>query len=232
MKKSYEQQGVAMTCRSFMEYERMFMLEPQVLRKGPILDVAAGASGFTAESNARGYQARAVDPLYSLSASDIAERGKREIEEATRKLADVPHLYVSDFYGSMDNHRAIREISLARFVKDYQSFKDKGRYVEALLPDLPFPDDSFSLILCSHFLFLYEAQFDFDFHYRALKELIRICDKDGEVRVYPLVGFDGEPYREMDRLIDVLEQDGIRADFLETGFRFLSQATKVLRLQK
>jgi hypothetical protein len=64
----YEQLGVAMTCRSFAEYERMFDLVKSDLQKGSILDIASGASSFTAMARRHGYEAFAVDPLAVKSA--------------------------------------------------------------------------------------------------------------------------------------------------------------------
>ncbi|MEJ9368520.1 hypothetical protein P9253_06020, partial [Schinkia azotoformans] len=63
----YAQSGVAMTCRSYQEYKEMFMLKEGLLRNGRILDIASGASSLTAELNQKGYEAIAVDPLYTLT---------------------------------------------------------------------------------------------------------------------------------------------------------------------
>jgi hypothetical protein len=52
MSEFYEQVGVAMTCRSFTEYEKMFVLKKEDLDQGSILDIAAGAASFTAAAGA------------------------------------------------------------------------------------------------------------------------------------------------------------------------------------
>ncbi|WP_342748205.1 hypothetical protein [Desmospora activa] len=89
----YEQIGVAMTCRSFDEYQTMFALDHGVMSQGEILDVAAGASSFVAEANGRGYAAFAVDPLYKLSSEEIKERGGDEIVSTTEKIDQIQHLH-------------------------------------------------------------------------------------------------------------------------------------------
>ncbi len=48
----YEQIGVAMTCRSYEEYERMFACDFGGSKLGAILDIAGGASSFTADARA------------------------------------------------------------------------------------------------------------------------------------------------------------------------------------
>jgi hypothetical protein len=232
MRVKYEQKGVAMTCRSFKEYKDIFNLNDELLQKGSVLDVAAGASSFTKELNDRGYPAFAIDPLYENAVEVLQQRGQREIEESTRKLAQVSQNYSWDYYGSLEHHQEQRKRSLSLFIEDYERYKDSGRYTPATLPAFPFPDNTFSLILCSHFLFLYEEQFSFDFHYSALKELVRICDESGEIRIYPLVGFDGEPYKKLDELIEKLEHNGIKVEFVTTEFRFLKKASQIMKLIK
>jgi len=45
--------------------------------------------------------------------------------------------------------------SMRTFLGDYNLGKRQGRYVDAELPSIAFPNKSFDLALCSHFLFLY-----------------------------------------------------------------------------
>jgi hypothetical protein len=226
----YEQIGVAMTCRSYEEYVRMFALRRTALRKGPVLDVAAGASSFAAEARRRGADVYSADPLYTLAPDEIAERGRREIAEAAEKLSRLAGKYDWSFYGSPERHRAMRERALLAFVDNYAACRD--RYVPATLPSLPFADRSFSLVLCSHFLFLYAEQFDYEFHAAALDELYRVCEPGGEVRVYPLVSLRFEPYPELDRLIDRMAGRGARCATVPTRLEFMPGSTHLLCIRK
>jgi hypothetical protein len=70
------------------------------------------------------------------------------------------------------------------FLADYAAGKAQARYIDAELPNLPFPDLSFDLGLCSHFLFLYTTQLGETFHQRAIREMCRVAS---EVRIFPLV---------------------------------------------
>ncbi|WP_256449067.1 methyltransferase domain-containing protein, partial [Lysinibacillus sp. GbtcB16] len=71
-----------------------------------------------------------------------------------------------------------------RFLEDFASSEGASRYHAAGLPVLPLERGSYDFVLCSHFLFLYEAQFNFDFHLEAVRELLRVCKPDGQVRIY------------------------------------------------
>jgi 16S rRNA G966 N2-methylase RsmD len=228
----YEQAGVAMTCRSYDEYVSMFGLEEEKLQGKRVLDVAGGASSFTAEARSRGIKAEAVDPLYTKSLEEMAEHGKQEIIVSTAKLASLQHLYNWDYYGNLERHQSNREQSLALFLEDYASEGSASRYHGSMLPELPFIEGTYCVVLCSHFLFLYEEQFDFVFHLAALKELLRVCEAGGEVRVYPLLNLRTERYSSMEKLVRALEEEGNQVEFLESKLPFLSNSDRLLRIRK
>lgn len=228
----YTQAGVAMTCRSYEEYQQMFMLEQDFLRKGKILDIASGASSFTAELNQRGYNAVAVDPLYKLSIEEISSLGRKEIEIASQKLSQNENLFVWNYYNNLVHHDDIRNRSLNQFINSYKKDENKEIYIPARLPSLPFDDGTFSLVFCNHFLFLYQEQFDFKFHLDAIKEMVRITKKGGSIFIYPLVGFKDEVYPNLDELIEALNKNGVSATIDETNFRFLPSATHYLKIDK
>lgn len=228
----YEQMGVAMTCRSFKEYEEMFMLEEYLLKKGKILDVASGGSSFVAELTKKEYDAIAADPLYRLSAEEMNTFGSKEIEIATQKLEKVEHLYDWDTYESLDLHNKIRFDSFQQFIDSYKQDVKKEKYIPASLPSLPFKEDTFSLILCNHFLFLYQEQFDYTFHLEAIKEMIRVTQEGGVIRIYPIVDFKYQIYPHLDELIETLNTVGVRAKIQETKFRFLPSAHHYLQIDK
>ncbi|KNB71340.1 methylase [Brevibacillus reuszeri] len=228
----YEQVGVAMTCRSYQEYVDMFSLTEEIMAQGPILDVGAGASSFTAEATARGLSAIAVDPLYELGDQAIYEKGKLEIRESTEKLARIASTLHWSYYGSLDNHQKNREDSLERFIQAYRADTQGQKFVAGVLPHLPFADEQFSLVIGSHFLFLYHQQFDEGFHQRALTELVRVCKPGGQVRLYPIIGLDRKPYAHLEQLVQGMERLGCRASLQPTSFRFLEGATHFLQIVK
>ncbi len=214
--------------RTFGEYLAMFDLDESGLGKGPVLDCAAGPSSFTAEALARGYDAVACDILYDLPAEALADEGRRDVEEVFQKVDGVPRLYVWTYYTDRDHVTALRHESLKRFAADYPRGRGEGRYVHAALPRLPFADRMFSLVLSSHFLFLYGDRLDLGFHVASLKEMVRVAS--GEVRVFPLQGLDAKPYPHMDGLIVRLNAEGIETEIVEVPFEFQRGSNKLMKL--
>lgn len=228
----YEQIGVAMTCRGYAEYERMFDLDEETLRRGEVLDVAAGASSFAAEAAGKGIRAYGADPRYALSPERLSEEGLAEIESSTAKLERLAGRFDWSYYGDSERHKAGRLRSLRMFVADYGRPSAKERYVPDALPNLSFAGDRFSLVLCSHFLFLYGEQFDDAFHRAALEELLRVCRPGGEVRVYPLLSLRWEPYPLLAELMAHLESQGAECSLRKSRLPFIPGSTDMLVLRK
>ncbi|MFC4600080.1 class I SAM-dependent methyltransferase [Cohnella hongkongensis] len=227
---AYPQTGVASTCRSFDEYGAMFKLEPSDWT-GPVLDVAGGAASFTASLHAKGVQAVAADPWYGGDADEIAASGFAELKTASDKVARMADQFDWSYYGSPEGQRALRERSLALFAEDFRKADAGTRYVAAALPDLPFADDTFGLVLCSHFLFLYADQFDEDFHLAALRELIRVTRPGGQVRIYPLVTLKWERCFFVEKLVDEL-RDVAEHAYIPSGLPFIPVRSPLLQLLK
>lgn len=231
-KQQYEQIGVAMTCRSFDEYMRMFDLNEAQLAAGPILDVAAGGSSFTAQARERGYEALAADPHYGADVQRWILEAAQEIEVSTAKLDRLKDNFQWDYYGSLEQHRAGREASLARFREHLAKADNKAFYIDGRLPNLPFEENSFSLILCSHFLFLYAEQFGFEFHRQSIKELMRIAKPGGRICIYPLLSLQWEPYARLEELIGDIESSGGKAELLHSKLPFIPGSNHFLRITR
>lgn len=209
-KQIYEQIGVAMTCRSYEEYVAMFDLQEADLARGIILDVAAGGSSFTAEANDRGYDARAIDPRYGLEVEEWVPQAAEEIISSTAKLDSLKERFDWSYYGSLANHMLGRQESLKRFSNHVSTSMKAGTntYIDGSLPELPFQDNEFSLVLCSHFMFLYANQFGYDFHVNSILELMRICKPGGKILIYPLISLSWEPYPQLEELMETIKANG------------------------
>jgi SAM-dependent methyltransferase len=162
----------------------------------------------------------------------LIQEAREEIETSTNKLRGLAHRFDFSYYGDMDRHRAMREASLARFSADYTSHFGSERYTGASLPALPFADERFELVLCSHFLFLYGDQFDYEFHEQAVLELLRVCRPGGEVRNYPLVTLAFQPYPQLDELLAAAARTGASIRLMPTNLPFIPVSTQVLILKK
>jgi ubiquinone/menaquinone biosynthesis C-methylase UbiE len=216
----YELEGVIMTCRSFDEYSRMFALNPVDMNGLKVLDVAGGASSFAAAASHAGAFVQAVDPIYALSFNKLKEKGLKEIEAYSSKVADLQHVFTWDYYGSPQYHRAMREASLQMFIQDFEQHKG-SRYISGQLPDLPLAKGTFDYVLCSHFLFLYAEQFGYEFHLQAIQEMLRVCKPGGEVRIYPLVNLKWKPYSHMEMLCRDLMDMGVETSRIKADLPFI-----------
>lgn len=175
--------------RSRDEYIKMFNLTAIDLDCS-ILGAGDGPASFNAESTPLGSQITSVDPIYELSGADIQQRFETVLDDIIDQVKATPQDWVWSYHSSPEDLRYNRIQAMQLFLKDYESGKQQGRYQTAALPTLPFPDQTFELALCSHFLFLYSKQYDVAFHLASIRELLRIST---EVRIFPLLTLMLEP---------------------------------------
>ncbi|MEK6802174.1 MAG: methyltransferase domain-containing protein [Nitrospirota bacterium] len=181
--------------RSFDEYRRMFGLTDADLAR-TIVGCGDGPASFNAEATARGTRVVSCDPIYRWGPMQIRERiaaTSETILAQTRKNA--AEFVWGDEIGSVEKLGQIRRQAMDAFLEDFEAGKAAGRYVEAELPTLPFPDGAFDLAVCSHLLFLYTGQLGEAFHRAAIREMCRVAS---EVRIFPLLTLGGQrsPYVE------------------------------------
>jgi ubiquinone/menaquinone biosynthesis C-methylase UbiE len=201
---------------------------PDQLEGKRVLDIAGGASSFTVDCSNKGIYAQAVDPRYAYAPEIVLADAREEIETSTEKLRSLAHRFDWSYYGNIDLHRAGRLESFHRFAADYSASDAKMRYVAGSLPQLPFENGSFDLVLCSHFLFLYADQFDASFHERAVLDMIRVCRPGGQVRIYPLKSLRWEPYPHMDSLLTAICNAGAVPSFENSLLPFIPNSSKML----
>jgi hypothetical protein len=219
---------VAFIGRTYGEYMRMFDLNESLLKAGPVLDCPAGPSSFTGEADCLGINSTACDILYDFPLINLIERGEKDIRYVFDKFAEVPHLYSWKYYKNKNQVISLRKRALELFSNDFSPGIAKGRYVQAELPSLPFTDSKFSLVLSSHFLFLYGDRFSVDFHKACLKELMRVSSK--EVRIFPLSGLDAKPYPYMNDIISFLTSEDIKLEIVEVPFEFQRGSGHMMKL--
>jgi hypothetical protein len=108
---------------------------------------------------------------------------------------------------------------------DYESGKSSGRYVDASLPLLPFDAGQFELPVCSHFLFLYSAQFDEAFHLASIHELLRVAH---EVRIFPVLALGATRSAHVDPVVAALRASGLDADIVRVPYEFQRGGNEML----
>jgi SAM-dependent methyltransferase len=194
-----------------------------------ILDCAAGPSSFTAEMSRLGHLVVAADPLYRFSKDAIKARIEQSRGPMLAGLRAAAGRFVWDDYGTPEALEATRLSAMKHFLEDYEEGLAEGRYLEAALPDLPFEDEAFDLALSSHFLFLYSAQFDLDFHLASVLELCRVAR---EVRIFPLLDLQGERSRHLAPLLDTLAPHGLATEIRKVGYEFQKGGNEMLLIRR
>ncbi len=212
--------------RTADEYERMFLLGAEDYSR-QILDCGGGPASFAAEWNALGRRVTAVDPLYSLTGPEIRSRFDAAADSILGAVRADPSRWGWSYHSSPDALRDRRRQALERFLADFDAGRTAQRYQTASLPSLPFPDDAFDLVLCSHLLFLYTEQLDAEFHRRATVELLRLAP---EVRLFPLLTLAGTPSPHVETVLKTARELGARAERVKVPYELQPGGNEMLRL--
>jgi hypothetical protein len=213
--------------RSLDEYQRMFALTEDDLRSS-ILGCADGPASFNAEATRRGAAVVSCDPLYGLELNQIQDRitaTYHNVLDQTQRNADE---FVWDTIRSVEELGRVRMAAMQIFMEDYEKGRAERRYIRAELPVLPFPDASFDLALCSHFLFLYAGHLDETFHLAAILEMCRVA---AEVRIFPLLALGGRPSPHVAPALATLRESGYSASIETVPYEFQRGANQMLRIR-
>jgi SAM-dependent methyltransferase len=228
---SLELRSVSFFGRTLAEYTQFFALDIAALKGKSVLDVGAGPSSFTAEACKRGVDAVAVDPLYGCRPEALAQHVQIDYRAMFAQMRAKPGLFrLKKTFASIDEAEESRRTAAQRFLTDYEAQFVHNRYVGAALPQLPFLDRAFDVVLCAHFLFLYSKQFDFAFQVEACRELVRVSRDD--VRIHPVLGLGGKRYTQLEELRAALAADGIVSEIVPVDYEFFAGADEMLVLQR
>ena len=148
-----------------------------------IVGVGDGPASFNALMHQRGTPIVSVDPIYRYSEAELRQRIQDTYDDVIAQARQNRDKFVWTHIASVDELAEIRMQAMEMFCRDFESGKQQGRYIDASLPDLPFPDGHFDLVLSAHLLFFYSANRDSVFHLNGIRELLRIGT---EVRIFPI----------------------------------------------
>lgn len=215
--------------RGFEEYILMFDLDIANLSNCRVLDCNAGSSSFTTYMDQKGFDVMATDICYGQDPEEmekISEKDFFTLMNAHKNLQDKVEWVFFKNHDDMVNYR----IKVYHdFSEHYKKVKEEF-YVESELPELPFLDDSFHLVLSSHLLFLYDDRLDYDFHFNSINEMLRVSSE--EVRIYPLVSLRSH-YKSkfVDQLINDLSSE-YQVKVQKVNYHFRQGADEMLCIQK
>lgn len=220
--------------RDMNEYVDMFNLNLDACKGFKILDCPGGPSTFAMEAKARGIDVIACDPMYDRSASALFDTISEQIKSIKEQVTRLAELFDPD-KPALDQDARLKLYQT--FLGDYENPANKGRYVHASLPSLPFADNSFDLALTGNLLFMYSdvsaggilsnSTFDYDFHVRSILELMRVAR---EARFYPLKGANSEELPFFPRLLATLKENGLRTRIEDVPYRDLKNAHQMLKV--
>jgi hypothetical protein len=212
--------------RSFEEYLRMFALS-DADRQLRILGCADGPASFNAEATRRGSVVISVDPLYRLDATAIRDQVTATYPKMLEQARQNRHQFVWDRMHSVEELGRIRMQAMQAFLDDYDLGKRQGRYLDGELPSIAFPDKSFDLAVCSHFLFLYTDKLSEAFHRSAIRELCRVAR---EVRIFPLLTMDGSSSPHVAKIVDDLN-DSCEVSLETVPYEFQRGGNQMMRVR-
>ncbi len=212
--------------RSLDEYEAMFALGDEELNAN-ILGCADGPASFNAEMTARGGSVISVDPIYRFSATEIRTRIDGTYETVMQQLVSNLDDFVWTRIPSPEALGEMRLKAMRTFLADFPQGKQDGRYLDGELPSLPFADQQFDLVLCSHFLFLYSEQLSAEFHFRAIEELLRV---GREVRVFLLLTLARERSPHVEAVCEHVRELGRNFKIERVDYEFQRGGNQMLRI--
>lgn len=212
--------------RGLDEYRAMFQLTDVDMRR-KILGVGDGPASFNAEMTALGQRVVSVDPLYDFTGAEIRERFCLVVDDIMEQVQATPQDWVWTFHRSPAELRKRREWVIEQFRVDLQPGKESGRYLTGALPTLPFADQQFELALCSHFLFLYSAMYDFSFHLQSVLEMARVAH---EARIFPLLTLRHERSPYLNPLRAELAVRGFATSIVPVNYELQRGGNKMLRV--
>jgi hypothetical protein len=212
--------------RSYDEYVPMFSLTEDDLHLS-VLGCADGPSSFNSGLTRRGGKVISADPLYQYTKEQISQRIKETRNEVLKQTRKNASEFVWSTIQSVEELDSIRMSAMEEFLGDYEEGLAEGRYVPESLPNLSFDDKQFQLALCSHFLFLYSAHLDLDFHIDSIHEMCRVAD---EVRIFPLLQLGLKPSPYVGPVIKHMEEIGYEAEIVEVEYEFQRGGNKMLKI--
>jgi hypothetical protein len=190
--------------RSLDEYIKMFNLTDVDLKQR-LLGVGDGPASFNAEATQLGYSVTSIDPIYQFSGVEILSRFHAVVDNIMDQIKASPDDWVWSYHHSPDDLRKNRVKAIHTFINDYETGKASGRYVIDALPHLTQLDQTYDLAVCSHFLFLYSEQFDYQFHLESIQAMLRVSR---EVRIFPILTLMRQRSPHLDPVMQTLAAQG------------------------
>lgn len=213
--------------RSYEEYLAMFALDAHDLGLR-ILGCGDGPAAFNADLNKQASSVVSLDPLYVFDTAQIRQRITETYATVMAQMQQNQADYAWTQISSLEQLANTRMDAMEKFLADFALGKQQGRYITGELPHLPFESNSFDLVLCSHFLFLYSAHLSEAFHLQAIEDMLRVAK---EVRIFPLLTLDGTKSPYLKTVMEHFAAQGFRVFVQQVAYEFQRGANEMLRIK-
>jgi len=213
--------------RNLEEYKAMFMLSENDLQLN-ILGCGDGPASVNYEHTANGGNIVSIDPIYQFSKQEIQQRINDTKLVVSEQLRKNKNDFIWKNISSVDELINIRLSAMNNFINDYENGKKENRYLYNELPKLSFSDDTFQLVLSSHFLFLYSEHYDLQFHINAILEICRVSSN--EVRIFSLLDLQNQKSEYIEPILQILKEKGYKTKIIKTDYEFQKGANEMLSI--
>ena len=213
--------------RCFEEYRDMFALTSSDENRR-ILGCGDGPASFNRTLTERGGQVVSIDPIYEVDAQALRARIDETFENLMKQVHENRDRFVWRNLGSVEELGRVRNEAMQNFLEDFEEGKAAGRYVAGELPETPFPDRSFDLAICSHFLFHYGEHLDFDFHISCVEEMCRVAT---EVRIFPLHELSGVASDHVPRITEEFQKRGFDVNVQQVDYELHLGSNRLLTIR-
>jgi hypothetical protein len=214
--------------RTWEEYLLIFDIKEEQLIGKHVLDCPGGACSFTAVANQKGIRAAAIDAAYYYSIEELKKKGLDDIEYTLSKIEQVKDKCRWEYFEDTKELRKERVKALIQCIEDMET--DNSRYFPAILPVLPFENDSFDITLSAHFLFMYADKIDYNFHLQTIKEMMRVTK--GEIRIFPVTDMNGKRYEHIDEIKEWISTKGWEVTEIKAPYEFHRNVNTMLKLRR
>ena len=210
---------------NLIDYQHMFDLNDADLNK-KIITCASGFDTFNVEMTAKGKSVISCARNYSLNVEQMKALVEKNIARMGDHLDEHQEQYLLDPSASLESIKASLSKASQEFLGDYSKGLAEKRYLAQVLPSLDFPDGSFDLALCSHYLF---AQHDLtvEQHVAFIKEMCRVAK---ETRIFPLSDAYGEISPLLGPVMLQLQMQHYGVEVKQVAYEFQRGSNAMLRI--
>ena len=213
--------------RNMEEYKAMFLLNEEDMKK-KIAGFGDGPASFNFEAHCLGYDITSYDPIYQFTKKELEKRIEDVRAVVMKQMSENRENYIWTKIHSLEELEQIRMEAMKLFLNDFEIGLSEKRYRYHELPKcVPVENNYYDIGLSSHFLLMY-TQLGYDFHIKAINEMMRVCK---EVRIFPMVDLDASQTDMISNVICELKKK-YTVEMKETNYQFQKNANKMLLIRK